>query len=157
GRGIRPCPRHPPRQGRFVRHTSTVSTVPAPSGRQFVERSVLASRSVRVRRHIYDHPDNAAFRLKRPDPNRIYPGDVLMIPGGDSPSSPSPPPLVPKPVRLQRQDAELAITNYLKREMRRDRVSVVVDHSANLIVFGEKHHTFDAFKAFFLCELIRPV
>jgi len=109
-------------------------------------------------RDIYDHPDNAAFRLKRPDPNRIFPGDVVMIPGGDSPSPPlPPPPVVPKPVPLQRQDAEQAVKDYLTREMRRDVVSVLVDHPANLIVFGEKHFTFDAFKAFFLSELIRPV
>lgn len=31
-------------------------------------------------RDIYYHPDNAAFRAKRPDPNQIFPGDVLMLP-----------------------------------------------------------------------------
>jgi hypothetical protein len=31
-------------------------------------------------RTIYNHPDNAAFRAKRPNPNLIYPGDRLMIP-----------------------------------------------------------------------------
>jgi hypothetical protein len=121
---------------------------------------IAQQHGVKSWRDIYDHPDNAAFRLKRPDPNRIFAGDVLMIPGGDSPSSPLPPlppPLVPKPVQLQRQDAERAIKDYLTREMRRDVVSVLVDHSANLIVLGEKHYTFDAFKAFFLGELIRPV
>jgi len=29
---------------------------------------------------IYDHPNNADFRAKRPDPNIIYPGDELFIP-----------------------------------------------------------------------------
>jgi putative peptidoglycan binding protein len=29
---------------------------------------------------IYEHPDNQAFRQKRPDPNVIYPGDQLFIP-----------------------------------------------------------------------------
>lgn len=29
---------------------------------------------------IYDHPSNAAFRKKRPNPNHIYPGDELYIP-----------------------------------------------------------------------------
>lgn len=29
---------------------------------------------------IYDHPDNGAFREKRPDPNIIYPGDEIIIP-----------------------------------------------------------------------------
>lgn len=31
-------------------------------------------------RKIYDHPDNADFKKKRPNPNVIYPGDVLVIP-----------------------------------------------------------------------------
>lgn len=31
-------------------------------------------------RTIYDHANNAAFRQLRPDPNLIYPGDVLYIP-----------------------------------------------------------------------------
>lgn len=29
---------------------------------------------------IYNHPDNAEFRKKRPNPNKIYAGDVIMIP-----------------------------------------------------------------------------
>jgi len=29
---------------------------------------------------IYDHPRNAEFKAKRPDPNLIYPGDSLYIP-----------------------------------------------------------------------------
>jgi hypothetical protein len=32
-------------------------------------------------RTIYNHPDNAAFRAKRPNPDRIFPGDQLVIPG----------------------------------------------------------------------------
>ncbi len=31
-------------------------------------------------RTVYDHPGNAAFRAKRPNPNVIYPGDELYIP-----------------------------------------------------------------------------
>jgi hypothetical protein len=31
-------------------------------------------------RTIYDHPNNAAFRKKRPVPNILYPGDRLYIP-----------------------------------------------------------------------------
>lgn len=54
-------------------------------------------------------------------------------------------------------NAEQTIRNYLTREMRRDVVSVLVDHPANLVVFGEVHFTFDPFKAFLLSELIRPV
>ncbi len=47
-------------------------------------------------KEIYYHPDNAAFRAKRPDPDLIYPGDVLVLPdrdpdspGGDDPPEPS--------------------------------------------------------------------
>ncbi len=29
---------------------------------------------------IYDHPENAEFKRRRPNPNVIYPGDVLYIP-----------------------------------------------------------------------------
>jgi len=31
-------------------------------------------------RDLYYHPDNAAFRAKRPNPNLIYPGDQIVIP-----------------------------------------------------------------------------
>jgi N-acetylmuramoyl-L-alanine amidase len=31
-------------------------------------------------RTIYDHPDNEAFRRKRPDPDVIHPGDEIVIP-----------------------------------------------------------------------------
>lgn len=31
-------------------------------------------------RKIYDHPENADFKKKRPNPDLIYPGDVVMIP-----------------------------------------------------------------------------
>jgi len=37
-------------------------------------------------RIIYNHPDNADFRRKRPNPNLIHPGDTLVIPNG--PKSP---------------------------------------------------------------------
>ena len=48
---------------------------------------------------IYNHPDNEAFRRKRPNPNLIHPGDVLMLPGlGPEPVPPSPPaPPPPEP------------------------------------------------------------
>ncbi len=29
---------------------------------------------------IHDHPDNEEFKKKRPDPNLIYPGDIIFIP-----------------------------------------------------------------------------
>jgi len=31
-------------------------------------------------RDLYHHPENAAFRAKRPDPNKIFPGDQIVIP-----------------------------------------------------------------------------
>jgi len=33
---------------------------------------------------IYDHPDNAALRQKRPNPNLIFPGDEIFVPDRDS-------------------------------------------------------------------------
>src|SRR4051812_17468978 len=41
-------------------------------------------------RAIYDHPDNAAFRRLRPNPNLIYPGDVLQIPTVTNPATAHP-------------------------------------------------------------------
>ena len=45
---------------------------------------------------IYYHDDNRSFRDRRPDPNRIYPGDVLILP--DRPGTPAPPTQPPRPV-----------------------------------------------------------
>jgi LysM repeat protein len=54
-------------------------------------------------REIYYHPDNYAFRTKRPDPDKIYPGDVLKIPArgaaippGSHPHTAPPPPPGPR-------------------------------------------------------------
>jgi hypothetical protein len=43
-------------------------------------------------RDIYFHPDNQAFRTKRPNPNLILPGDTLVLP---SAGPTAPPPVVP--------------------------------------------------------------
>lgn len=44
--------------------------------------SALARRfNVRSWQDIYNLPDNAEFRRRRPNPNLIFPGDVVMIPG----------------------------------------------------------------------------
>jgi hypothetical protein len=40
-------------------------------------------------RAIYNHPDNAGFRRLRPNPNRIYPGDVIQIPTTNPATAPS--------------------------------------------------------------------
>ena len=35
-------------------------------------------------REIYFAPENVTFRMKRPNPDLIYPGDVVMIPARNS-------------------------------------------------------------------------
>jgi hypothetical protein len=53
----------------------------------------IASRhGLKSYREIYDHPENAEFRVKRPNPDKIYPGDVLMIPEAKKDSDVSLPP-----------------------------------------------------------------
>ena len=43
--------------------------------------TVIARRfGLRGWRAIYDHPWNAAFRRRRPNPDLIHPGDILYIP-----------------------------------------------------------------------------
>jgi len=42
--------------------------------------SIATQYQVSDYRLIYDHPENAEFKRRRPDPNIIYPGDVLFIP-----------------------------------------------------------------------------
>jgi N-acetylmuramoyl-L-alanine amidase len=42
--------------------------------------SIALAYGFRDHRLVYDHPDNAAFRRKRPDPNVLHPGDRLVIP-----------------------------------------------------------------------------
>src|SRR4051794_701756 len=47
---------------------------------------------------LYNSPDNTAFRAKRPNPNLIFPGDVIVIPEQrpDKPATTiSPPPISP--------------------------------------------------------------
>lgn len=49
---------------------------------------------------IYFLPENAPFRAKRPNPDKIFPGDVVLIPGTDPnapPPAPPQPPLPPPP------------------------------------------------------------
>jgi LysM domain len=48
---------------------------------------------------IYNHPENEAFRLKRPNPNLIFPGDILILPGlgPKPPQPPAPTPPTPPP------------------------------------------------------------
>ncbi|MCP5420932.1 MAG: N-acetylmuramoyl-L-alanine amidase [Gammaproteobacteria bacterium] len=44
-------------------------------------------------RVIYNHPNNQAFRKRRPDPNKIFPGDQIFIPNKTA-GPVTPPPLV---------------------------------------------------------------
>ncbi len=53
---------------------------------------IAKKHNIKTWQEIYKHPDNAAFRHKRPNPNLIYPGDIIMIP---SAGPPKPPPLPP--------------------------------------------------------------
>jgi papain like cysteine protease AvrRpt2/LysM domain-containing protein len=46
---------------------------------------------------IYNHPQNADFRRRRPNPNLIYPGDVVFLPDGRITPPPGP---APAPRRL---------------------------------------------------------
>ena len=48
-------------------------------------------------RVIYNHPRNAAFKAKRPSPDKIFVGDIIVIPDlpGSSPATPPSPPKTP--------------------------------------------------------------
>jgi hypothetical protein len=50
--------------------------------------SIAQKNGIASGQEIYNHPDNAAFRAKRPNPNQIYAGDTVMIPT-KSPAKPS--------------------------------------------------------------------
>jgi N-acetylmuramoyl-L-alanine amidase len=45
--------------------------------------SIAAQYGFKDYRTIYNHPSNASFKSKRPNPNIIYPGDVVIIPDFD--------------------------------------------------------------------------
>lgn len=61
---------------------------------------IARAHGVATWQEIYRHPDNAAFRAKRPNPDRIFPGDVLRVPGGADPG-------VIIPVRADTGDIEV--------------------------------------------------
>jgi N-acetylmuramoyl-L-alanine amidase len=42
--------------------------------------SIARKHSLASWRDIYDAPENATFRRRRPNPDRIFPGDELIIP-----------------------------------------------------------------------------
>lgn len=45
--------------------------------------SIAARYGLRSWQDIYFHPDNAPFRVRRPNPNLIYVGDTLALPIDD--------------------------------------------------------------------------
>jgi len=49
--------------------------------------SEIAEKYNMTSRQLYEHSNNEAFRVKRPDPNRIYPGDVLWVPDKEQDSA----------------------------------------------------------------------
>jgi hypothetical protein len=55
-------------------------------------------------REIYYAAENAAFRRRRPDPNRIFPGDVVIIPSPWGDDIGAPPPHTPPRAGLCRCD-----------------------------------------------------
>ena len=42
--------------------------------------AIAKMHGIRTWQELYRHHDNVALRAKRPDANKIYPGDVVMIP-----------------------------------------------------------------------------
>jgi hypothetical protein len=43
--------------------------------------AIARKHGISIWQDLYKHPDNAAFRARRPNPDLIFPGDVIMIPG----------------------------------------------------------------------------
>ena len=74
---------------------------------------------------IYNHPSNQQFRLKRPDPNMIFPGDVIMIPDlpGKPPQS-SPPSMqgspTPAPTNPNKPPLNLNLTPQIIEKILKD-------------------------------------
>jgi hypothetical protein len=89
--------------------------------------SVIAKRNgLRSWKEIYNDPENADFRRKRPNPNLIFPGDVVMIPvGSQSPA--------PQPSQLERE-----LEAYLSANKQSDVVKHVIQQNA-LVIFAEMH------------------
>ncbi len=65
--------------------------------------SALARRfNARSWQEIYNLPENAEFRRRRPNPNMIFPGDIVMIPGSLTPGDPG----LPDCIRRCQQEFE---------------------------------------------------
>lgn len=66
--------------------------------------SAIASKHGMKWQDIYNHPSNADFRRKRPNPNLIHPGDVIMIPDGATG------PVAPASVKIELDDNQIGQT-----------------------------------------------
>ncbi|MFO0887941.1 MAG: LysM domain-containing protein [Isosphaeraceae bacterium] len=76
-------------------------------------RLIAMKHGIKTWQEIYFHPDNVAFRTLRPNPDLIFPGDVIMIP---SPAPAPPPPVIPPPPPMGLPPVEISelITNVRK-------------------------------------------
>ncbi len=110
-------------------------------------------------RELYQHPDNAEFRRKRPNPDRIFPGDVVIIPSDPAPPSPAPPepPSPPKPSPPTREATAQALKAYVAAFKTTDVVGTLVDHPRAVIAFGEIHHNNNQAKARLLAAIAHQV
>ena len=89
--------------------------------------SAIAKRNgLRSWKEIYNDPENADFRKRRPNPNLIFPGDIVMIPGGSQPSG-------PQPSQLERD-----LEAYLNANKQSDVVKHVIQQNA-LVILAEMH------------------
>jgi hypothetical protein len=89
--------------------------------------SLIAKRhGLKSWQEIYNDAENAEFRRKRPNPNLIFPGDVVIIPGGPSPA--------PGPQSQLEKDLEA----YLLANKQGDVVKYVIQQTA-LVVLAEMH------------------
>ena len=77
-------------------------------------------------KEIYYDPENADFRKRRPNPNLIFPGDVVMIPNGSQPSG-------AQPSQLERD-----LEAYLNTNKQSDVVKHVTQQNA-LVILAEMH------------------
>jgi hypothetical protein len=57
-----------------------MSTYPYTVRRGDTLTRIAAANGLNSWKDLYYHPDNAAFRAKRPNPDRIFPGDELLVP-----------------------------------------------------------------------------
>lgn len=96
--------------------------------------SAIARKHGMTWQDIYNHPTNEAFRQKRPNPNLIQPGDVIMIPDGATG------PVVPASVKIELDDNQIGqtgdiIPSTLGAPGKRHYVSPKVDSTMTLFSF----------------------